>query len=113
MRIAVKYCGGCNPGIERGELVFQLAQSIQAEQLGWSLVSFHDEEYDCLVVINGCAVGCAGKQFEAGNKAGNKPVLIVAGESLQHKRVAEKDLPREIIRKILQVDKETQSNQSK
>jgi hypothetical protein len=108
MRIAIKYCGGCNPAIERGELAFRLAQAIRNEQLDWNLVSLQGQDFDYLVVINGCAVGCAGKQFEAEDK----PVLIVAGESLQHKRIAEKDLPAEIIRKILQFGEEARKQKS-
>jgi len=54
LRLALKYCGGCNPLIERGEV----ARKIQDELAGARWVSW-EEESDLLVFINGCPTACA------------------------------------------------------
>lgn len=98
MRIAVKYCGGCNPEYERADLVSRLARIIGDNQPDWQLVSMQDEPYDLIIVVNGCAVGCVGKKFTVHNQ----PALIVAGERLQNHKVSEKDLPQALYRKLLE-----------
>lgn len=92
LRIAVKYCGGCNTAIERGELVSRLAEILSRQKPDWQLVLVSDEPWDVLLLVNGCAIGCIGKQFE--NE--KRPILRVAGEWLQRKKLAEKSLPQAI-----------------
>lgn len=53
-RLAVKYCGGCNPLIERVEV----SRKIREDLTGAGWVSW-EEESDLLVVINGCPTACA------------------------------------------------------
>lgn len=100
MRIAVKYCGGCNPGIERGELVSQLTQIMARERPEWELVLLSQEPWDVLLIINGCPVGCGAKQF----LAETRPVLTVSGERLQHKRISEKELPMVVFNKLIEYE---------
>ncbi len=57
LRLAVKYCGGCNPLIERGEV----AREIREELPGARWVSWEGES-DLLVVINGCPTACAERE---------------------------------------------------
>ncbi len=56
-RLAIKFCGGCNPVIERGEV----ARKIREELAGARWVSW-EEESDLLVVINGCPTACAERE---------------------------------------------------
>lgn len=100
MRIAVKYCGGCNPAYERAEIVARLSRIIRQHHLQWELAPLRQEEYDVLLVINGCAVGCVAKKFAVPGK----PVLIVSGESLQYRKVQERELPMAIYRQLLELD---------
>ena len=53
-RLAVKFCGGCNPSFER----MTVAQILRRNLSGvcWVLP---DEEADLLVIINGCLGSCA------------------------------------------------------
>ncbi len=53
-RLAIKFCGGCNPAYERGEV----AQMIKKELAGviWELP---EAEVDLLIMINGCQAACA------------------------------------------------------
>ncbi len=54
LRLAIKFCGGCNPSIERG-LVARLIREDLTENVLW--VS-PDEEVDLLLVISGCFTAC-------------------------------------------------------
>ncbi len=105
MKIAVKYCGGCNPSIDRSNLVGQLAMLLADAHPDWKLVTLSETEYDVVLLVNGCPVGCVQKQFV--NET--RPVFLIAGESLQRERISERDLPQEVIRKI----KNFEENQGK
>ena len=56
-RLAIKFCGGCNPVIERGEV----ARKIREELAGARWVSWEGES-DLVVVINGCPTACAERE---------------------------------------------------
>jgi len=53
-RLAIKFCGGCNPVFERTAV----AQILRRELTNVSWV-LPEENADLLVVINGCLGGCA------------------------------------------------------
>ena len=101
MKIAVKYCGGCNPSIDRANLVGQLAMLLAEAQPEWKLVPLSESEYDAVLLVNGCPVGCVQKQFVDEKR----PVFLIAGESLQRERISERDLPQEVIRKIRNLER--------
>ena len=44
----------------------------------WKLVTLSDTEYDAVILVNGCTVGCVQKQFVEETR----PVFLIAGESL-------------------------------
>jgi hypothetical protein len=53
-RLAIKFCGGCNPLFERGELANKVRQGLSAAQwVSW------EEETDLVLIINGCPTACA------------------------------------------------------
>ena len=53
-RLAIKFCGGCNPLLERGELAEKVRQGLSASQwVSW------EEESDLVLIINGCPTACA------------------------------------------------------
>ncbi|MEE0772381.1 MAG: hypothetical protein UIJ87_04280 [Anaerovoracaceae bacterium] len=56
MRCGVKFCGGCNPRFERGEVYRNIKDTIK--NIDFSHAS-EDEEYDILLVIGGCSSCCA------------------------------------------------------
>jgi hypothetical protein len=53
-RLAVKFCGGCNPLFERGELARLIRQGLPgSEWIPW------EEGPDLVLIINGCPTACA------------------------------------------------------
>ncbi len=53
-RIAIKFCGGCNPTYERGDVAQIIKESIP--NVRWVSA---DAEADLLIIINGCNCSCA------------------------------------------------------
>jgi hypothetical protein len=54
LRLSVKFCGGCNPHMDRGA-VLEIIRSELLGQVRW--VSW-GEETDLLLLLNGCPVSC-------------------------------------------------------
>ena len=55
-KIGIKYCGGCNPGYERVEMM-ERVQTLMEDQI---LFLKHDHHnLDGLVLVNGCPKACA------------------------------------------------------
>lgn len=53
-RLAIKFCGGCNPAYERGEVARIVKENLP--EVKWVSA---DDEVDLLIIINGCNSSCA------------------------------------------------------
>lgn len=57
-KIAVRYCGGCNPGYQRGTAVRTLQKRFPHLQL----LNFEPSAvYEAVLVVCGCSARCAGQ----------------------------------------------------
>ncbi len=54
-RIALKYCGGCDPGFDRVEY-FKKIQDAAGDLIEW--VSLDDLDFETVLVITGCDTEC-------------------------------------------------------
>ena len=99
-KLAVKYCGGCNPSIDRAELVGKLAVLLAQRNADWKLVTLKESDYDAVLLVNGCPVGCVQKQF----LKETRPVILVAGESIQWEKTAEAALPEKLAELLLRLN---------
>ncbi len=54
-KIALKYCGGCDPGFERVEY-FQEIQNAAGDRIEWA--SLDDGDFQTVLVISGCDTAC-------------------------------------------------------
>jgi hypothetical protein len=59
-RIGIKYCGGCNPSYERVKMIQQL-ESLLKDRFIFS--RHNQQDFDILVLVNGCPRACADKTF--------------------------------------------------
>lgn len=73
-RLAIKFCGGCNPEIDRGSV----AQRIREELAGEALWVSGEEEADFLLIINGCRTACA----DTGENRSGRPAVVVSAEAV-------------------------------
>jgi len=105
MRIAIKYCGGCNPVIDRTRVVEKLERLVQENWPEWKFSPYYAGNFDVVVLINGCPTACTDEQF----KDADFPVLRVAGELLDGVTVSEKELPGKLLEKLIQLKKTIKS----
>ena len=97
LHILLKYCGGCNPEIDRGAIVKRLEGLIGREGLG---VQFTPtvEKADLLLLINGCPHACIEKKYIDSVKS--VPFVSVQGAGLDRRPVLEEELPQFVWEKI-------------
>jgi hypothetical protein len=70
-RFAIKFCGGCNPVIERGDVAEQIRQGL-VDKVRWVA---EEEEKDFILIINGCPTACA-DIIEVREKG---PAIVISG----------------------------------
>ena len=58
-RVALKYCGGCNPSYDRLEYVKKI-QSIAGASIEW--VTLDEDCFEAVLIIQGCEIACPGKE---------------------------------------------------
>lgn len=62
IRVALKYCGGCDPAYDRVAYQEQIADAA-AGNIEW--VSIEAPPFEAVLVINGCARACKEKDLES------------------------------------------------
>jgi hypothetical protein len=60
-RVALKYCGGCDPGFDRVEL-FTRIRAAGGDSIEW--VGLDDPDFDTVLIIAGCDRACPEQDLE-------------------------------------------------
>ncbi len=92
MKLGIKFCGGCNPYIDRKLLIKRLREILDSEQYLFKYFNFDD--CDMVLVINGCNVACS-------EAPPAKKTITVSGLEVEGKACREEILASEVARKIL------------
>jgi hypothetical protein len=95
--IKVKYCGGCNPVIDRAKLVQEIEELLPPE------IILSDgkakDKWDIGLLVCGCLTACA-------NKPDFKNIavkwIVIAGQSVDHHNAPEKELADIVLDKLRQ-----------
>ncbi len=87
-RIALKYCGSCNPLVDLTRVARQVAK-LAEQRRDLFLVPVSEEGIDIVVILCGCHRACGNKE-EVRARANQS--LVIAGESLDGRPVPEKCL---------------------
>ena len=96
MRIALKYCGSCNPEVDLARIGRSVAELVQ--QQDWPLVTLGEgDDADVLVLLCGCPRTCIDKEEL---RRQTKQVVLVAGKCLGWRPMKEEDLPLAIMEAI-------------
>jgi hypothetical protein len=96
MKVAVKYCGSCNPEIELADTGHKIEEALQ-QAPDINVVSRRSKVIDVMVILCGCPRACGDKKHIR-KRASH--CIVVAGESVDLVPVMEKDLPFQVIQKI-------------
>ncbi|MEW6529362.1 MAG: hypothetical protein AB1473_00910 [Thermodesulfobacteriota bacterium] len=89
MKIRVRYCGGCNPQIDRASVVTHLVKIAQGA--GFCVDLRSGDDADWLLLINGCPRACL--EEEHPEVARERRCISVEGSHLGRRPVAEDELP--------------------
>ena len=55
MKVAIKFCGGCDPTYDRVE-IFRQIQSLAGDSIEW--LTMEDQAYEAVLLICGCLSAC-------------------------------------------------------
>lgn len=94
-KIRVKFCGGCNPHIDRGLVYRKIKELAGAE--GVSFITDDGADATISLIIDGCPTSCG---FSEG-KTGNGVVVRIAGQSVNMAEVQESDIACEAVKAIM------------
>ena len=96
MRIALKYCGSCNPEVDLSRIGDAVVEQVRGR--GWELVPLDSvAEADVLVLLCGCPRACIDTE-ELRRQV--KRTVLVAGQRLGWQPIAEEELPSAVVRAI-------------
>ncbi len=93
--IGIKYCGGCNPVIDRENLVQEIKRLLPPEFILANNQT--NKQWDIGILVCGCLTACADKP-DLKNLACKW--IIVAGNSVDHSSASEKDLAEIVLSKL-------------
>ena len=93
--IGIKYCGGCNPHIDRAKLALEIEKLLPPEYSLTTDQTFNP--WDICILICGCPTACADKP-EFKNLA--RKWIIVAGNSVDLNDAPEEKLADIVARKM-------------
>jgi len=89
--VGIRYCGGCNPQIDRTGLVKKLQEETRNRHGGVVFTTDTDKVVDITLLVNGCIHGCLEEEFLQAEK--NRPYLSVRGEMVGRNYIKETDIP--------------------
>jgi hypothetical protein len=98
LRIAVKFCGNCNPHIAGGKILCDLKEKIKQDRC-MELVS-KEAFPEVLLVISGCPVDCAQRP------PGFFQEILVAGETVNLYPCRQEEISGEIFKLLCQFREE-------
>ena len=99
IKVALKYCGSCNPYVSLTGLAYHLAH-VAEERGDFQLVPLSENDVDVVVILCGCPRACGDKEEV---KARAKHNLVVAGESIKRKPVAKKYLQSAVEQELVKI----------
>ena len=95
--VRVRFCGGCNPEIDRGEIVRQLIKILADKPVKWLFDAGPETTADLTLHVNGCAHACLDEETESTD---TENVVSIQGRRLDRVAMAEKDLAEKVAQKL-------------
>lgn len=93
--VGVKYCGGCNPFIDRTALVQEIEKLLPP---GWKLVTERQpDQWEKAILVCGCPVACANRPEVKGLA---RQWVLISGPMIDLEMVPEEKMAAVVVRKI-------------
>ncbi|MFP4667313.1 MAG: hypothetical protein ACOCY3_00925 [Desulfosalsimonas sp.] len=102
IKVKIRYCGGCNPEIDRSQTVAQLAQMLEG-RAEWTYNP--EARADVILQVSGCAHACPD---EENTTSGPEPVVSIQGLRVNRQSVKPEELVPAAVEKLLQAAEETE-----
>ena len=97
--VGLRYCGGCNPEIDRPGLINHLKERIERKGIIAEFITNKETATDLILLINGCKHACLEQKYLTNSQ--NPPIISVRGEMVGDKYVKEKDIPEFLVGEII------------
>lgn len=94
-QVLLKYCGGCNPDIDRSKIVAEIKRRLPSDI---ELVTKTTETAEVGLMMSGCSTTCLDREDV---RQAAKQWIIVGGNNVNYFPVENDQLTDHIIRKIL------------
>ncbi len=98
-RIGIRYCGGCNPQIDRSGVVDALRGELASRGLDARLVIQGQEPVELVILINGCTHACLEEELSMDRTDVN--FMSVRGEMIDDQYISERDLASILATKVM------------
>lgn len=97
--VGLRYCGGCNPEIDRTGLIDNLKEDLEGRGIIVEFIIDKETATDLILLVNGCKHACLEQKYLSSGQ--NLPIISVRGEMAGNKYIKEKDIPEFLIGKII------------
>jgi len=99
VKVALKYCGSCNPRVDLSRIARHLAK-VAEERGDFQIVPLSENDIDVVVILCGCPRACGNKEEV---RARAKRSLFTAGESVNRQAVPETQLPMAVEQELVKI----------
>jgi hypothetical protein len=96
--IGLRYCGGCNPQIDRARAVRSLQEGLRTMGMAADITTDRKRKVDLLLLVNGCAHACLEEAYL--KEGGRTPFISVKGEMVDSRYVREDRIPDFLVKVI-------------
>ena len=96
--ILLKYCGGCNPDIDRAKVIREFCKHLSLSGYFWKIVN-DIEKANIGLLVNGCKHACLQNYEE--NIIKNIPCISIRGKSVDYCECEESDLVQVLFSRVL------------
>ena len=96
VKVALKYCGSCNPRVGLSRIARHLTK-VAEERGDFQIVPLSENDIDVVVILCGCPRACGNKEEV---RARAKRSLFTAGESVNRQAVPETQLPMAVVQEL-------------
>jgi hypothetical protein len=99
--IGVRYCGGCNPQIDRARAVRGLQEGLQKRGVAVDFTHDRERRVDLILLVNGCMHACVEEAYL--KQGGTTPFISVEGEMVDRRSAGEEHIPEILTKKIVEL----------
>ncbi|MCJ7515946.1 MAG: hypothetical protein MUO89_08315 [Dehalococcoidia bacterium] len=99
VKVALKYCGSCNPRVDLRRIARHLAK-VAEERGDFQLVTLSENDIDVVVILCGCPRACGNKEEV---RARARRCLFTAGESVNRRAVPETELTAAVEQELIKI----------